>query len=95
MRRVMRLSVPILAMLAVTPQAEAQVMGEQCRATCAAMPRDDRVALLACLRRCGVQVQTPAGGRLTAGSGYGRRTTLPLAPSPAATIPAPRRRPGA
>jgi hypothetical protein len=36
------------------------------------MPRDDRIRLLACLQRCGVAVQQPANGRLTAGTGYGR-----------------------
>ncbi|MGG5807910.1 DUF4189 domain-containing protein [Falsiroseomonas sp. CW058] len=80
----------VLAGIAAPRAASAQVAGEQCRATCAAMPRDDRARLLACLQRCGVAVQQAPQGRLVATSGYGRRTTLPVvAPQPVAPVAIP------
>ncbi len=72
MRCLMQLALPILAVLSVAGPALGQVSGDQCRAACATLPRDDRIRLLACLQRCGVAVQQPANGRLTAGTGYGR-----------------------
>ncbi len=75
----MRMAVVALLLGAGAP-AGAQGVLDQCRAGCAALPRDDRPRVLACLQRCGVAVQQPARGRLTQGSGYGRPATLPAAP---------------
>jgi hypothetical protein len=75
--------------------ATTDAVGLQCRAACAAGPRDDRARLLACLQRCGVAVQqTTSQGRhgtrerrpqarLTQGSGLGRRVqALPTPNAP-------------
>jgi hypothetical protein len=82
--------------------APADAAGLQCRATCAAGPRDDRARLLACLQRCGVTVQSAAPARtiaatprLTQGSGYGKRVAglpTPTAPQDEVALAA---RPGA
>jgi hypothetical protein len=85
----MRLAITAL-LLAVAAPAGAQGVPDQCRAGCAALPRDDRPRVLACLQRCGVAVQQPARGRLTQGSGYGRPAVLPVAPpmaQPAGPLP--------
>lgn len=73
--------------------------GLQCRATCAAGPREDRARLLACLQRCGVAVQQAPRqtrgqpqarqeqARLTQGSGLGRRVqALPTPNAPQDSI---------
>jgi len=64
MQRGMRMTGRVLAALAfamglfaATPVAAQSPAEMQCRATCGAMPRDDRTRLLACLQRCGVVVQ--------------------------------------
>jgi len=51
----------LASLLAASPALAQSPAEQQCRATCAAMPRDDRARLLACLSRCGVAVQGAQG----------------------------------
>jgi hypothetical protein len=87
--RMLALLAFLAGVFAALPAAAQTAAEMQCRATCAAGPREDRARLLMCLQRCGVAVQqanarpnAPTQPRLVQGSGYGRPVSgaaLPVA----------------